>query len=409
MRRDEVVAVGDLAGEAIAGLTRHIHDVHDGIARRVWRSVGSASDPVRLTHDRVADGVYRALSVSLVGAARMGARAVSLRTAADAPSLARLPAGRLAVGALNSAFGDALEQRGNPLAWPMTVRVGGHDVPPTPAALAAAYPRATGKLAVFLHGLCETEDAWNLGAARAVPYGERLRIERGYTPLYIRYNTGRHISENGRELRALLEQVVAAWPRPVDEIALCGHSMGGLVARSACHYGAGSVWTGKVRHVFTLGSPHRGGPLEQAAYLACSAMRRLPETTAYAKALNRRSAGIKDLGRGYLVDEDWRDNDPEAFLTRSGQEIPFLPSANHYFVAATLTRDANSPMGRVMGDLLVLRASAWAHPGRGHRLRFPVEQYAHLGGANHFDLLNHPAIYDQIQRWLGAQRALPAG
>jgi hypothetical protein len=409
MQRDEVVAVGDVAGEAIAGLTRHIHDVHDGIARRVWRSVGSVSDPVRLTHDRIADGVYRALTISLGGAVRISARAVSLRTAADAPSLEQSPAGRFAVGALNGAFGDALERRGNPLAWPMTLRAGGDEMPATPEALAAAYPRATGKLAVFLHGLCETEDAWRFGAARHVPYGERLRVERGYTPLYIRYNTGRHISQNGRELRALLEQVVAAWPGPVHEIALFGHSMGGLVARSACHYGADSGWAGKVRHVFTLGSPHRGAPLELAAYLACSAMRRLPETTAYAKALNRRSAGIKDLGRGYLVDEDWRDNDPQAFLTRSGQEIPFLPTANHYFVAATLTRDANSPLGRVMGDLLVLRASAWAHRGRGHRLRFPVEQYAHLSGANHFDLLNHPAIYNQIQHWLGARRALPAG
>ncbi len=282
-------------------------------------------------------------------------------------------------------------------------------MPPTREALAAAHPRATGKLAVFLHGLCETEDAWKFGSGRHVPYGERLRTERGYTPLYVRYNSGRHISQNGRDLQLLLEQAVRAWPVDVHEIALMGHSMGGLVARSACHYGASSAWASKVRHVFTLGSPHRGAPLELAAYLACSAMRQLPETTAYAMALNRRSAGIKDLGRGYLVDEDWRDNDPEAFLTRTGQEIPFLPTANHYFVAATLTRDANAPLGRVMGDLLVLRASAWAHPGRGHKLRFPVEHYTHLGGAHHFDLLNHPAIYDQVQRWLGAWRALPAG
>jgi hypothetical protein len=187
MQRDEVVAVGDVAGEAIAGLTRHIHDVHDGIARRVWRSVGSVSDPVRLTHDRIADGVYRALTISLGGAVRISARAVSLRTAADAPSLEQSPAGRFAVGALNGAFGDALERRGNPLAWPMTLRAGGDEMPATPEALAAAYPRATGKLAVFLHGLCETEGCVEIRRRAPCPLrraaSRRARLHAAVHPL----------------------------------------------------------------------------------------------------------------------------------------------------------------------------------------------------------------------------------
>jgi hypothetical protein len=41
-------------------------------------------------------------------------------------------------------------------------------------------------------------------------------------------------------------------------------------------------------------------------------------------------------------------------------------------------------------------------------MRFPIEHYHHLGEANHFDLLNHPAIYAQMRRCLGSQRALPA-
>jgi pimeloyl-ACP methyl ester carboxylesterase len=407
MQPEEVTAVGEVAGDAIAGLAHHIHDLHDGIAQRVWRSVGPMAAPVRAAHDRVAESVYSGLSGSLGAAARAGARAISLRTAADAPSLERSTAGRLAVGVLNGAFGDKLEQRSNALAWPMTLRVRASDVE-VPGGLARAYPDASEKLVVFLHGLCETEEAWNLGATRHVPYGSRLNTELGHTPLYVRYNTGRHISENGRALGKLLEEVTAGWPVEVAEIALVGHSMGGLVARSACHYAAGSAWTGKVRHVFTLGSPHRGAPLELAAYATCSALSRLPETRAYSQALNHRSAGIKDLGRGYLVDEDWRENDPEAFLTRTGQEVPFLRSANHYFVAATLSRDANAPVGRAMGDLLVLRASAWAHEGRGQKLRFPVEHYSHLGGANHFELLNHPAVYEQIRGWLAGRPALPA-
>ncbi len=276
MQPEEVTAVGEVAGEAIAGVARHVRDLHEGIAKRVWRSVGPMATPVQAVHDRVASSVYGGVSRSLIRAAQAGAKAASLRTAPDAPSLQRSPASRFALGALNGAFGDKLEQRGNALAWPMTLRVDGADVEPNASALAAAYPSVSPRLAVFVHGLCETEEAWGWGAARHVPYGERLRTELGYTPLYIRYNTGRHISENGRTLGRLLERVTEAWPVEIDELALVGHSMGGLVSRSATHYAAGSAWTGKVRHVFSLGSPHRGAPLELAAYAACSALRRLP-------------------------------------------------------------------------------------------------------------------------------------
>ena len=95
-------------------------------------------------------------------------------------------------------------------------------------------------------------------------------------------------------------------------------------------------------------------------------------------------------------------------MRNTSREIPFLPTARHYFICATLSREADAPVGRILGDLLVLQPSAWAHPGRGKRLQFAVENYYHLGGANHFDLLNHPAIYAQIRRCLQSQRALTA-
>jgi pimeloyl-ACP methyl ester carboxylesterase len=334
-------------------------------------------------------------------------RALSTTAPLDAPSIAEQPRGRIAIGALNGAFGDALERSGNPLTVRMAIRCGGRDVVPAGPALAAAFPDATSRLALFVHGLCETDDAWKLGAAAHVPYGTRLQAELGYTPLYLRYNTGRHISENGRELASLLDRLASAWPVEVHEVAIIGHSMGGLVARSACHYGGERSWVNAVRHLVMLGAPHRGAPLEQVAHAASVALRRLPETRGFGMALNARSSGIKDLGRGYLVDEDWQDPDAEAWLARVGSEIPFLRTANHYFVCATISREADAPVGRVMGDLLVLPASAWAHTGRGQRMRFPVANYRHLGSANHFDLLNHPAIYDQIRGWLATRPALP--
>jgi len=412
MRPEEIAALGDLAGEAAAGATQQIHEFHSGIAGRVWRRVGPASLPVKLAHDRIAKGAYSAAGELTRTVVRAGAHVASAAQSPEAASIQRSPAGRAVLSALNGAFGDTLARRRNALALNMTARREGQDLTITRPALRRAYPHAKPKLAVFVHGLCETDEAWNgfpgRPAARHTPYGHRLEIELGYTPIYLRYNTGRHISENGRDLAELLQDLVAQWPTDVHEVVLIGHSMGGLVARSACHYGAGSACVAKVHHVFTLGTPHRGAPLEQAANAASAALSRLPETRPIARALNLRSSGIKDLRYGYLVDECWMDQDCDAYLRNTSREIPFLATARHYFICATLTREADAAMGRIIGDLLVLRPSAWAQEPQTRRLRFPIEHYYHLGKANHFDLLNHPAIFDQMRRCLSSQRALTA-
>jgi pimeloyl-ACP methyl ester carboxylesterase len=403
-----MTALGQLAGDAAGGLAEQIHQMHTGIAERVWRAVGPAALPVRLVHDQVANRGYSAARQLTRGVVRGGVSALSATRPREAPSIERTVRGRAVVGALNGIWGDTLARNDNHLALKMTLRAGGRDVPLTPGGLRQAYPHATSRLAVFIHGLCETDHAWMLGARRHIPFGFRLQAELGYTPLYVRYNTGLHISENGRELASLLARISEAWPTDVHEVALIGHSMGGLVGRSACHYSDGCEWCPKVRHVFTLGSPHLGAPLEQAAHVASHFLGRFPETRALLAApLNLRSVGIKDLRYGYLVDECWLDQDCDAFLKNASRDIPFLRTANHYFVCATLSREPDALAGRIIGDLLVLQASAWAQE-RGQRLRFPVEHYSHIGGANHFELLNHPAIYNQIRRWMAPRRALPA-
>jgi pimeloyl-ACP methyl ester carboxylesterase len=194
----------------------------------------------------------------------------------------------------------------------------------------------------------------------------------------------------------------------VAEIALVGHSMGGLVGRAACHYAGEGSWRERVRHVFTLGAPHKGAPLELGANALCHAAARVPELRPFAAPIRVRAPGVKDLGYGYVVEEDWFGHDPDAFWTNTGTVVPYLQTANHYFVSATLTRRHDAPVGRLFGDLLVLHSSAWAHGGRGERLQFPVDRYSHIGGATHFDLLNHPAVYHQLHKWLGARRELPA-
>jgi PGAP1-like protein len=400
MRREEVRALGDLAGDAAAGIAGQVRDVHAGIAQRVFDTLGATAAPVRFAHDRISDSAYaaaRALTGALV---RGGAGALSLVHSDDAPSIADSPAGRLAMGALNGLWGDRLHRERSPLAAEMAVRRSGRDVPLDADALARAFPDATRRLAVFVHGLCETESAWRLGADKHMPYGDRLRSELGYTPVYIGYNSGLHISENGRRLARLLDELTGNWPAEVAEVALVGHSMGGLVARGACHYAPAGSWRERVRHVFTLGAPHRGAPLELAANAACHAASRLPETRPFVTPIKIRSAGVKDLGYGYVVDEDWDGHDPDAFWTNTGTVVPFLATANHYFVSATLSREPDAPLGRLVGDLLVLHHSAWSHRGRGERLQFPVHRYSHVGGATHFDLLNHPAVYHQLHHWL---------
>ncbi len=365
MRPEEIAALGGLARELAAGSTERIREIHAGVARRVFGLLGPPALPVRIVHDAIAGLAYtgtREATKAGLTVAALSARAVA---ADDAPPLAESARGRRLLAALNGAAGDRLERGGSPLAVPMSLR--------WPAG------RARPRVAVFIHGLGQTEEAWLRNAEQHVPYGPRLEAELGYTPVYVRYNTGRHISENGRELARLLERECDA-----HEIALVGHAMGGLVARAACHYGAGSAWARQVGHVVMLGAPHSGAPLEQVAASAGALLGRLPETRAVAKAIDQRSAGIKDLGLGAVVDEDWVDG--------ARHEVPFLAGARHYFVSA---------------GAVVPRGSAWGRRER-EPVRFPAEHYAGIEGISHYDLLNHPAVYAQLHWWLCGRRALPA-
>jgi pimeloyl-ACP methyl ester carboxylesterase len=341
-------ALTRLALEELGLAAGGIGEIHRAVADRAFAKGGTA----KLLHDGISGAVYGGLK----GGATLAGRAAS----AVVPER-EVPPALLAI--LNGLQGDVLEP---PLAMPMTLSVEGDD------------PR----LAVFVHGLFETEHAWRYGGGPR--YGDRLP---GWTPVYVRYNTGRRISDNGRTLAAELETVVAE--RDVEEIALIGHSMGGLVARSACHHGGD--WTRLVTHVISLGTPHTGAPLESAVHYAAAALGVLPESRPFSRFLRRRSGGIRDLRSGSLVDEDWKDRDPEALRAVACREVPLLDGARHCFVAATVTRRADHPVGRLVGDWLVLERSA------SHR----TQEALHVGAAHHLALLNHPAVYERLAAQLG--------
>jgi pimeloyl-ACP methyl ester carboxylesterase len=414
VRKADIQAVGEVAGEALAAGGGLIKELHLGIASRPFGILGAAAAPVRVIHDGVSRAVYRGVRRALRGASRGGAALLAERSLDDAPPLAGTPHGSFALGALNGFYGNHLSERGNGLAVAMGVRRRRADVPATPAGLADAFPDATSRIAIFVHGLCGDDQCWWLfplrGREGRRSYGERLQDELSFTPVHVRYNTGLRISANGRSLARLIDDVVAGWPVSVEEVVLVGHSMGGLVARSACHYAEadGHRWTSLVRHVFCLGSPHLGADLEKGANALAYAFGRLPETRALGAFLNARSVGIKDLRFGSCVEEDWSDCDPDEFLRDRCNEVPFLPDAAYYFIGAALSP---GPVGTLLGDLLVrLPSSSGRGNGRGRRIPFEVDNGLELEGLNHFDLLNHPAVYDQLRTWiLRGARAAPAG
>jgi pimeloyl-ACP methyl ester carboxylesterase len=394
----ELRALSRLAFDELGGAPGGIGDMHRAVAQRVFRATGPAAGPVEAIHRTVTAASYAAVR----GGFGVAGRVVDLALRGRDVPLSTTPRGAAVVAAVQGLRGDVLEREGSPLHAPMAVRVDGAPVPPDREALAAAFPGATSRVVVFLHGLMETEHAWAWRADEmGGTYGSRLADDLGCTPVFIRYNSGRRVSENGRTLSELLEDVVAAWPVEVDEVALVGHSMGGLVARSACHAGSGEDrrWVGHVRHVVSLGTPHLGAPLEQGVSVLSAALGALPETRPLAGFLRKRSGGIRDLRQGSLVDEDWKDRDPDALRAAACAEVPLLPGATHCFVTASVTRDARHPVGRLIGDLLVLEGSG-AGRSRRRSIGFRDEHGLHVGGATHFALLNHPAVYTQLRRWL---------
>jgi pimeloyl-ACP methyl ester carboxylesterase len=413
MRNAEVRELGRLAGETVGGVAAFAGEMHRGIASRVFGALGPLGLPARFIHHGATGAVYPAVRKALAAGPKAGAALAARSTGPDALPASASIGGSLAIGALNGAIGDALARQNSPLALEMSLRHEGREVVPDAAGLASAYPHATSSLVVFVHGLCETDEAWKLLPLRRsergerLSYGDRLAAELGYTPLFVRYNTGLRISDNGRALSELLDRVVEEWPLPVERLALVGHSMGGLVSRGACHAGEiqGHRWIEPLRHVFCLGTPHLGAPLEKAANVAGWAFSRLPETTAFAKLVNGRSVGIKDLRFGSCVEADWCDCDPDEFLNDRCQDVPFLESATYCFVGATLSTSADGMVGRLMGDLLVRYPSASGN-GRRRRIPFEIDNGMFLGGATHFDLLNHPSVYEQLHAWLGRESAL---
>jgi pimeloyl-ACP methyl ester carboxylesterase len=399
----DIRAIARLATDATLGLTDLVENLHADItrvpripARRsrsrtrgipglVYRSVRGVTRTAGMAADAVLGQI-----VPLFGARKSSALREALLAAA------------------NGVVGDYLKATGNPLAVPMQFRISGRPLALLPGTLHMPAPEGGRRLLVLVHGLCMNDLQWRYDGHS---HGAMLARELGYTPVYLHYNSGLHISVNGRLFAEHLQALVKAWPEPVVEVAIIGHSMGGLVTRSACHYGAqaGHDWMRPLRKLVFLGTPHHGAPLERVGNWLETVLRAVPYAAPFARLGMLRSAGITDLRYGSVLDEDWEGND--RFLRRDDRRTPLpLPAGvSCYAVAGRLARRTGRTGERLIGDGLVpLQSALGQHKDLARQLAFPESNQWIAEGIGHLELLGNAEVYARLRGWLaeGTQNAL---
>jgi pimeloyl-ACP methyl ester carboxylesterase len=408
---DDVRGGVRLVIDGVAGVTGIVEAMHHRIAR--------VSPPLGTVRDAPTRGitglVYRSIrgTTGLVGktldAALAGVQAMLQSSLRDLPPDEAMPRRDAVVAALNGVVGDHLERTGNPQAIPLELRAG--------AAMAgsADAPTASPCVVLLIHGLCMNDRQWMRDGH---DHGQALAQALGCTAVYARYNSGRHISANARELAAAVEQLLRHWPVPVESVAIIGHSMGGLVARSAMHQAneAGMDWPAKVRQLVFLGTPHHGAPLERGGNWLHRGLGISPYLAPFTRLSGLRSEGITDLRHGNLLEQDWATS---RFETRDTRTVVPLPhGVACYAIASTLghapDRDADdgpsapghASKARVSGDawlgdgLVPLASALGRHAKPTRDLHIPSSHVWVGRGINHLDLLSSAAVYRRLRRWL---------
>ena len=378
--------------DGIAGIVDLVEAMHYNIA-----SVpGILAKPKRDRTTGITGLVYRSVR-GVIGLVGHGLDTLLARLEPLLGERSTWPGREALLAALNGVLGDYLAASNNPLAITMRLRQGGIALPSERQSLAAAIPHASGRLVVLLHGLCMNDLQWK---RKGHDHGAALARDLSYKSVYLHYNSGLHISTNGRAFADLLETLVQLWPVPLTELVLIGHSMGGLVGRSACHYAAlaGHEWLRRLEKVVFVGTPHHGAPLERGG----NWVDLLLGSNAYSAPLARlgkiRSAGITDLRYGNLVDEDWKMRDR---FKRSGDRrvaVPLPEGVACYAIAATTGKTAGDLSDWLIGDGIV----PLAHANPRLALTFDESRQWVAYGTNHLDLLSRPEVYAHIKQWLVA-------
>lgn len=395
------LTLGDLRGLARLGIDATV-GVTD-LVEHMHRTIGDWALPIGRPRDRRTRGITGAVYGTIRGTTRLIGRGAdaSLRLLEPRGRQRRLsPKREAALAVVNGVWGDHLEASGNALAIPMSLRVEGRRIELTAAGLEAALPNATGRIAVLLHGLCMNDLQWRRNGHH---HGAMLARELGYTVLALHYNSGLHVSDNGERFAALLEELIGSWPRPVDELVLVGHSMGGMVARSACDVAESRQlgWRARLTRLVCMGTPHHGAVLERGGHRIDSALGLSPYTAPFARLGKARSAGITDLRYGNVRRSDWEGRHPYDQKHDDRTPMPLPAGVQVYLLAATTAAEPRGLRHAVIGDGLVTLASAWGeHRDQRLALAVPASHKRLITEASHWDLLSRPEAADLLRRWL---------
>ncbi len=384
-----------LSIDAVKGITDLVEELHRNIsglapiigASRQGNTRGITGLVYRSVH-AVTNVVGSGLDVAL-------AKLAPLMGANTNTAIETTPQREAVLSALNGVSGDYLAKTDNPLAIEMCLRQNGSTL--------AALP-ATNKLIIMVHGLCMNDLQWTKDGHN---HGEALAKEFGYATAYLHYNTGQHISANGRAFAELLENAVNRAPSEITEVIFLCHSMGGLVSRSACHYAseAKHTWLSKLKRIFFLGTPHHGALLERAGNWADIFLGISPYAAPFTKLTKIRSAGITDLRYGNLIDADWQNKNPET--TRDVRTyVPLPAKVRCYVVAASKQVAPPQKNERVFGDgLVAVKSALGQHQQPSLSLKIVAENQLLVYGVDHFQLLCNPSVGKRLSDWM-AEEAL---
>jgi hypothetical protein len=372
----------------LRGVTRLVVEATEGITGIVEDMQGPTLGVAGLVH-RSIRGVTR-----FVGGGVDALLAPFVHLLGDTRSRPELEA---VLAALNGVIGDHLAATGNPLAIPMRLRRDGVPLELDRRHIATALPDAGGRILILIHGSCMNDLRWS---RKGHEHGAALARDLGFTPLHLHYNSGLHISTNGRDFGALLERLLEEWPVPVEELVILAHSMGGLVARSAFHQAgrAGQRWPGQLSKLVFLGTPHHGAPAERLGNWVNVVLSAAPFTGALARLPKIRSAAITDLRHGSLLDEDWQGRDRFRHAPDRRRPVPLPRGVKCFAIAASAAKGPHAPS---RGDGLVPVDSALGrHADPALALIFPESRQWVAYETDHFGLLDRPEVYERIRNWL---------
>ena len=305
------------------------------------------------------------------------------------------------VSILNGVIGDRLQN--TPLSIDMNFYLNNARIVLEKEKITTAYADSnivlTPKICLLIHGVTDNETTWTMPDSS--DYGRLLAQDFGYTPFYLRYNTGLHISDNGKLLAAILEKLMANYPIDIEDICIIAHSMGGLITHSACTVARGQdlVWPTRLKQIFLLATPHLGSFLERFANLTTNILEKVPNwhTRLVGKVLNLRSVGIKDMRFGYLTEADWQDEDADKLLKNNKTPPKLLENVAYYVISGRLTVKEKHWITQLFGDILVSTNSATAHSKNASEFNFPIENHVQLPKMYHFRLQNSPKVYEQLK------------